>query len=82
MIACVRCLFLSIIVALYSLPVQAAIDSYRFLHVTIETPWFIFLFLLIGVLSPFVLMAVLMWRTAIQKNNREIDDSDHPASPD
>ena len=80
MIACVRWLFLS--VAFYSLPVQAAIDSYRFLHVTIETPWFIFLFLLVGVLSPFVLMAVLMWRTAIQKNNREIDDSDHPASSD
>jgi len=78
----IRWLFLSIIGALHSLPAQAAIDSYRFLHVTIETPWYIFLFLLIGVLSPFVLMAVLMWHTAMQKNNRKIDDSDHPPSSD
>jgi hypothetical protein len=39
-----------------------ALDSYRYLHVTIETPWMIFLFLLVAVLSPFILMAVLVWR--------------------
>ncbi len=39
-----------------------ALDSYRYLHVTIDTPWSIFLFLLIGVLSPFILTAVLIWR--------------------
>ena len=39
-----------------------AIDSYRYLHVSIETPWMIFLFLLIAVFIPFVLMVVLMWR--------------------
>jgi membrane protein implicated in regulation of membrane protease activity len=43
-------------------PVHAAIDSYRFLHVTIDTPWMIFVFLLFAVLAPFVLMAVLVWR--------------------
>ena len=39
-----------------------AIDSYRYLHVSIETPWMIFLFLLVAVFVPFVLMLVLMWR--------------------
>ena len=41
-----------------------AIDSYRYLHVTIDTPWLIFLFLLMAVLTPFVLMAILVWRFA------------------
>jgi len=39
-----------------------AIDSYRYLHVSIETPWMIFLFLLIAVFVPFILMVILMWR--------------------
>ncbi len=44
-----------------------AIDSYRYLHVSIETPWMIFLFLLAAVFVPFVLMVVLMWRGALRK---------------
>jgi hypothetical protein len=43
-----------------------AIDSYRYLHVSIETPWMIFLFLLVAVFVPFVLMLVLMWRRPVQ----------------
>lgn len=39
-----------------------AIDSYRYLHVSIETPWMIFLFLLVAVFVPFILMVILMWR--------------------
>ncbi|MGO8976346.1 MAG: hypothetical protein ACLQNV_22835, partial [Steroidobacteraceae bacterium] len=39
-----------------------AIDSYRYLHVSIETPWMIFLFLLVTIFIPFILMLVLMWR--------------------
>ena len=39
-----------------------AIDSYRYLHVSIETPWLIFLFLLVAIFIPFILMLVLMWR--------------------
>jgi hypothetical protein len=46
---------------------QAAVDSYRFAHVTIATPWYIFLFLLIGVLAPFALMVVLAWRVAMKR---------------
>jgi len=38
-----------------------AIDSYRYLHVSIETPWMIFLFLLVAVFVPFILMLALMW---------------------
>ena len=55
----------------------ASVDSYRFFHVTIETPWYIFLFLLIGVLSPFALMAFLMWQSLINKSKREDEDSEH-----
>jgi len=42
----------------------AALDSYRFFHVTIETPYMIFLFLVGFVLAPFFLMAILYWRYA------------------
>lgn len=46
---------------------QAAVDSYRFAHVTIATPWYIFLFLLMGIFAPFVLMIFLSWRVAMRK---------------
>ena len=49
---------------------QASVDSYRFMHVTIETPWHLFLFLLIGVLSPFILMVALIWRYAWRRWGR------------
>jgi len=38
-----------------------ALDSYRYMHVSIETPWMIFLFLLGAVFIPFILMLALMW---------------------
>ena len=44
-----------------------ALDSYRFLHVTIDTPWAIFIFLLLTIFVPFILMAVLVWRYAERK---------------
>ena len=49
----------------------AAADSYRFLHVTIETPWAIFIFLLGFILIPFVLMAALYWYFAYKKGKEE-----------
>jgi uncharacterized membrane protein YadS len=55
---------------------QAQVDSYRFMHVTIDTPWYIFIFLLMGVFVPFVLMAVLAWKNAIRKSKREAADSE------
>ena len=44
-----------------------ALDSYRFLHVTIDTPWTIFLFLLLTIFAPFILMAALVWRYTERK---------------
>jgi uncharacterized membrane protein YadS len=54
---------------------QAAVDSYRFAHVTIATPWYIFIFLLMGVFAPFVLMVILAWRNAASKNSPEMTDA-------
>jgi hypothetical protein len=48
-----------------------ALDSYRFLHVTIETPWTIFIFLLFAVFAPFILMAILSWRYVERKKEAE-----------
>lgn len=48
-------------------PAQASVNSYRFLHVTIDTPWHIFLFLMMGIFAPFILMVVLMWRNSTRK---------------
>lgn len=56
---------------LWSGTAQAEVDSYRYLHVTIETPWVIFLFLLPMVLAPLILMGVLVWRFAEHRNDTE-----------
>jgi len=56
-----------------------AVDSYRYAHVTIDTPWNIFLFLLVIVLMPFILMAILYWHFAVksanEKKEQELDES-------
>ncbi len=52
------------------LPAVAAVNSYRFLHVTIDTPWHIFLFLLMGIFAPFVLMVVLTWRNSTRRRDQ------------
>ena len=52
------------LVLIFSNNVFAATDSYRWLHVTIDTPWAIFLFLLPMILLPVVLMAFLYWKFA------------------
>ena len=51
-----------------------AVDSYRYAHVTIDTPWMIFLFLLVIVLLPFIVMAILYWRYAFQKEKPSGDE--------
>lgn len=43
-----------------------AVDSYRYMHVTIETPWMIFMGLLVVFMSPFILMAILYWHFAFK----------------
>ncbi len=59
---------------------HAAVDSYRYAHVTISTPWYIFIFLLMGVFVPFILMAVLAWRVAIKKAEIEAKENNESNS--
>ncbi len=51
-----------------------AVDSYRYAHVTIETPWLIFIFLLVLILLPFLVMAILYWKNAFRK---DLEDDEH-----
>jgi len=46
-----------------------AIDSYRYLHVNIETPWAIFIFLFGLVFAPMILSVVIYWRYALKKGD-------------
>lgn len=48
-----------------------AADSYRYMHVSIDTPWAIFVFLLFIVLFPFVLSAILYWYFTFKKHRQE-----------
>jgi hypothetical protein len=64
------------LVALVAPSFAHAVDSYRFMHVTIETPWAIFLFLLVIVLIPFILSAILHWHFAGKKSTN--DDEQPP----
>lgn len=48
-----------------------ALDSYRYLHVTIDTIWYIFLFLVPGVLAPIGLAVWLYWRNAKRASSAE-----------
>jgi len=69
--------FLILFGSIGTISAQAQVDSYRFVHVTIATPWYIFIFLLMGVFAPFVLMAVLAWRNAARKSGTEEADTSH-----
>ena len=51
--------------------VANAADSYRYFHVSIDTPWAIFIFLLLIILFPFVLSAVLYWYFTFKKHKAE-----------
>lgn len=66
-----RTLATSGILPLLMLPSSVwAADSYRWFHVTIETPWAIFIFLLPMVLTPLVLMVILYWRFALRPGDK------------
>jgi hypothetical protein len=72
----------ALLACLLASPAPAAVNSYRFLHVTIDTPWHIFLFLLMGVFAPFILMVVLMWRNSLRKREpTNTPDSRKPPQP-
>jgi type VI protein secretion system component VasK len=59
----------------YAATAQASVDSYRYLHVTIETPWIIFLGLAPFVMAPFILMGVMVWRFADRRKDDEAPES-------
>lgn len=63
-----------LLAALYS-QTALAVDSYRFMHVTIETPWAIFLFLLCIVMAPFILSVILHWYFAGKKSETENENN-------
>ena len=58
-----------------------AADSYRYLHVSIDTPWAIFIFLLLIILFPFVLSAVLYWYFTFKKHKEEKQQQSELESP-
>ena len=59
-----------------------AADSYRFFHVTIDTPWLIFIFLLAIILFPFVLSAILYWHFTLKKHREKkaVSGADAPSN--
>lgn len=59
----------------YAGAAHASVDSYRYLHVTIETPWIIFLILAPMVLAPLVLMGIMVWRYAERRKEDEEPDN-------
>ncbi|MDQ6955248.1 MAG: hypothetical protein Q9M20_07375 [Mariprofundaceae bacterium] len=50
---------------------QAAVDSYRYLHVSIDTPWSIFVFLFFLVFAPMILAVILYWWHAMKKDEED-----------
>lgn len=67
---------LALFMMLLSLP-SWAVDSYRYLHVTIDTPWSIFVFLIPFVFGPLVLMIILYWRHALKRQQTESERKSH-----
>lgn len=65
---------ITILLVLASSTVYAA-DSYRFFHVTIDTPWLIFIFLLMIILFPFVLSAILYWHFMLRKRRERLQQA-------
>lgn len=48
-----------------------ALDSYRYMHVSLDTLWYIFVGLLVVILLPFILMAILAWKISVKKANEK-----------
>jgi len=61
---------------LFPSPDAMAVDSYRFLHVTIDTPWMIFVFLFFLVVAPMILSAILHLRNAMRRGKDDADGGD------
>ncbi|MDQ6970112.1 MAG: hypothetical protein Q9M16_06365 [Mariprofundus sp.] len=66
-------MLLMVTAMLWALPAWA-VDSYRYLHVSIDTPWSIFVFLFFLVFAPMILAVILYWRYALKKDHADDDD--------
>lgn len=64
----VQSIFFSVIALCSSTSAQAGVDSYRYLHVNIDTPWAIFVFLFFLVFAPMILAVILYWWHATKKD--------------
>jgi len=65
---------------LWAMPAWA-VDSYRYLHVNIDTPWMIFVFLFFLVFAPMLLAVILYWRYALKKDE-EAEEHDDKSDQD
>lgn len=54
-----------------------AFDSYRWVTVSINTPWMIFVFLVPLVMVPLILMAIMHWRFAKPEEGDDAADNDN-----
>ena len=52
---------LAVLMLLLQSKASFALDSYRYLHVSLDTLWYIFIGLAVVILFPFLLMAYLAW---------------------
>jgi len=73
-----HCWTIALLSMLLAMPAYA-VDSYRYLHVSIDTPWAIFVFLFFLVFAPMVLAIILYWRHALKKDDEDDEDNDEHA---
>jgi len=71
----IQSMLLAVVSLVWAIPAWA-VDSYRYLHVSIDTPWTIFVFLFFLVFAPMLLAVVLHWRHALKKDEEDDDDGD------
>lgn len=71
-----RSKFIQLILMMVLLQSRAsfALDSYRYMHVSLNTIWYIFIGLMIVILFPFVLMAYLAWYYSSRKATEKAED--------
>jgi len=73
---CVQLFMLGVWSICWAMPAWA-VDSYRYLHVNIETPWSIFVFLFFLVFAPMILLVVLHWYNAFKKDKKDEHDENN-----
>jgi len=64
--------YLMLMLLCWPLLADAAVDSYRYLHVNIDTPWAIFVFLFFLVFAPMILAVILYWWHAMKKDKDDV----------